>query len=104
VLNIIATELNQWKSYGLCSIQILKNNFRIINIFLLNINNKKVFTMYNKRGLSEKFFNDLSNGELKEILDIVKKDDTLDMEIRSKMLILFYAYIHKLQKYQHYLV
>lgn len=35
------------------------------------------------RELSPDFINDLLNGSLKDILDIIHKDNTLDLEIRN---------------------
>jgi hypothetical protein len=42
------------------------------------------------RLLSDKFMNDLLLGELKELLDFVKKDNSLDLEIREDSINIYY--------------
>ncbi len=43
-----------------------------------------------KSGLNEIFMTDLKEGKLKELLDFVKKDDTLSLEIRQNFIELYY--------------
>lgn len=42
------------------------------------------------RRISDKFFNDLLQGELSEILKYVQSDDTLDLEFRGTSIIIYY--------------
>ena len=42
------------------------------------------------RGINHKFTYDLQNGELKQFLDLVKNDSTLDLEIREDYISIYY--------------
>jgi len=42
------------------------------------------------RKLSERFINDLLNGDLKELLDYIKRDNTLDLQIRNNYINIYY--------------
>lgn len=42
------------------------------------------------RRISDDFINDLLHGELSELLEYVKSDDTLDLEFRKKKIIIYY--------------
>ena len=60
------------------------------------------------RKLEDKFIADLKDGELKKFLELVHKDDTLDLEIRENYINIYYrgGSIDKIDykdgKYQHY--
>lgn len=55
-----------------------------------NINSKAITMNEFKRGLSDDFIEDLKSGKLKPILDLIKKDDTLCLQIRKEYINIYY--------------
>lgn len=45
---------------------------------------------YNKRSITDVFFNDLKKGKLNDILKMVTSDDTLCMELRGNRVVIYY--------------
>ena len=44
----------------------------------------------NKRDISQSFFDDLKDGSLKPILELVRNDDTLCLELRGSNVVIYY--------------